>query len=202
MKLIVGLGNPGIKYKNTRHNLGRQVTAHLAVDLNFPKMTFKKSLFSLLTGKNINGQKIIIVWPETFMNLSGRAILALKNFYKLTAQEIWLVYDDLALPLGHLRIRKKGSAGGHKGVQSIIEALKTKELVRFRLGIKPLEHHKIYRAEKFVLQNFTKSEKSIIQPAVKKCAQAIDCALKFGIEAAMNNMHVRNLEIMAKLLNG
>jgi len=185
MKLLIGLGNPGEKYKNTRHNIGREIVACLAVEFNFPGLAFKKSLAARISSKNLYNEKNIIACPETFMNLSGQAAAKLKKFYKIQTEDIWIIYDDLSLPLGSLRVRLAGSSGGHNGVQSVIDYLKTDQVAKFRIGIKPNRTIKINTAD-FVLKKFARAEQSIIKKTIAKCLKAIDYALQFGLEKTMS----------------
>ena len=164
MILIVGLGNPGKKYQETRHNLGFRVIDELGF---------------------LKDKKIILTKPKTFMNLSGKAVKSLMTKYKVPPLNLWVIHDDIDLPLGKIRISKGRGAAGHKGVESIIKELKTKNFVRFRIGIQP----KIYKPkniEKFVLQKFNKDEERIVKEVIKKSAEAIEFALTQGIEKAMS----------------
>ena len=183
MKLIVGLGNPGEKYKKTRHNAGRIVVEKLAEDLDFPKFKLSKNLKAELAKK----KDIILVAPTTFMNGSGQAVSAVKKYYKIKITDIWVIYDDIDLPLGKIRIRKSGSAGGHKGVQSIINILGSNNFIRFRMGIFSKEQK--MPAEKFVLKRFTKKEEKIIEKAIDETIQAIKMALQKGIDKTMNKFN-------------
>lgn len=150
MILIVGLGNPGKKYKKTRHNVG-----HLLID-EFPKR-----------------RNFIIAKPQTFMNESGKAVKALVKFYKIKLESLWVVHDDIDLPIGTIRISKNRGAAGHKGVQSIIKELKTKDFWRIRIGIQP-KTGKPKNVEKFVLQKFEKEEEKILKGAIKEAIKEIE----------------------------
>lgn len=141
MKLIVGLGNPGEKYKNTRHNVGFMVLDQLEKE---------------------KPEGFILAKPNTFMNLSGPAVKKLTKRYSLNADELIVIHDDIDIPIGEFKIQKGRGAAGHKGVQSIIDALKTKDFWRLRIGICP-QKGKPENVEKFVLQNFTKEEKEILK---------------------------------------
>lgn len=149
MILIIGLGNPGKKYQNTRHNIGARVVDKL------PKRSGS-----------------IVVKPQTFMNQSGKAVKALIKFNKTNPENLWIIHDDIDLPLGKIRISKGRGSGGHKGVQSIINELGTKDFWRLRIGVSP-KSGKPQNVEKFVLQNFTKSEEKIIKEVIEKVAQEI-----------------------------
>jgi len=135
MKVIVGLGNPGEEYERTRHNVGFMFIDKVAKELGFAEFALKKKLNAHLSEAVLNGDKIILVKPETYMNKSGEAVSAVKNFYKITDQDLIVVYDDYDLPIGSIRYRDNGSAGTHNGMKSCIESLGTKEFKRLRIGI-------------------------------------------------------------------
>lgn len=180
MILIVGLGNPGTKYQKTRHNIGFRVIDHL---------------------KSLNLKGVTLAKPKTFMNLSGKAVKSLITKYKIPTSNLWVVHDDIDLPLGKIRISKNRGAGGHKGVESIIKELGTpkdpalklgagptgqaKNFVRFRIGIQP-KSGKPKNVEKFVLQKFNKDEGKIVKEVIKKTAEAVELFLKEGLEKTMN----------------
>lgn len=151
MILIVGLGNPGKKYEKTRHNVGFRVVDELAKQKT---------------------REFIIAKPQTFMNNSGKAIKALLNFYKTEPENLWVIHDDIDLPLGKFKISKGRGSAGHKGVQSIINELKTKDFWRVRIGICP-KAGKPKEVEKFVLQNFTKQEEKTIKEVIEGAIQTI-----------------------------
>src|SRR3989344_3282239 len=143
MLLIVGLGNPGKKYEKTRHNVGSRVVGEL---------------------KSLNLKDIILVQPTTFMNESGRAVKKITKNYKLKTENLIVVHDDIDLPLGEFKIQKNRGSAGHKGVQSIIDSLGTKDFTRIRIGIKPEQYYRPFRStEKFVLEKFTKDEEEILK---------------------------------------
>lgn len=156
MTIIVGLGNPGRKYKDTRHNTGFQVVDEFARENNFPEFRLSKKYNSLISEKN----NIILAKPLTFMNESGKAV-------KKMIGELIVVHDDIDLPLGKIKIVKSRGAAGHKGVESIIKEIGTKDFTRFRIGIQP-KTGKPKNVEKFVLQKFTKQEKEIIKQTIKE----------------------------------
>ena len=164
MILVVGLGNPGKKYQKTRHNIGSEVISEL---------------------ESLNLKNVVLVKPTTFMNESGKAVKKLISNYQLPISNLWVIHDDIDLSLGKIRISKGRGAAGHKGVESIIRELGTKNFVRFRIGICP-EGSKPKNLEKFVLQKFNKKEEKIVKEAIKKIAAAIEVSLKEGIEKAMN----------------
>jgi PTH1 family peptidyl-tRNA hydrolase len=188
MKLIIGLGNPGKKYINTRHNIGFVIVDEFKKTNEFSdwkKSTKFKAEFC--KGENL-GEKIILAKPLTYMNNSGQTVKSLARFYKIKSHDIWVVHDDIDLPLGKVRITQKASAAGHNGVQSIIDNLKTNEFVRFRIGIAS-ETKKIIPAEKYVLQKFKTEEKSELEEIIKFTIQAINTALLGGITEAQNEFN-------------
>jgi len=180
MKIIIGLGNPEKKHELTRHNLGRLIIKSFQRKADFPDFELKKKMKALTSKKG----KIILALPETFMNASSKSVKLLVKNYKLKTNNIVVVHDDFDLGLGKLRISKNRSSGGHKGVQSIINELKTKDFIRFRIGIKSKRRPK--NLDKFVLKKFTKQEKETIKKAVENCVEALELALKQGLEKAMN----------------
>ena len=185
MILIVGLGNPGKKFQKTRHNLGFQAVDEFKRKNNFPDFVLKKKLSSLITEGKFNNQKVILAKPQTFMNNSGLAVKSLIHFYKITPPgSVIIIHDDIDLPLGKIKIVKNRGAAGHKGIESIIRALKTKDFVRFRLGIQP-KNGKPKRVENFVLQKFTKKEEEIIKKILKTGGEALEIIMREGLEKAM-----------------
>jgi len=183
MILIVGLGNPGKKYQKTRHNFGFRVINEFAKEKKFPNFKLVKKFQAQITQKNIFEKKIILAKPQTFMNSSGIAIRELIKDLKLQTSNLWVIHDDVSLSLGKIKISKNKGPGGHKGVESIIEEIKTKDFVRFRLGIKPQNFS--LQIKEFVLQNFDKEEEKIVKKVIKMVVEAIEFSLKFGLEKAM-----------------
>lgn len=183
--LIIGLGNPGRKYKNTRHNVGFQVVDKFREKSNFPEFKLSKK-FGALISEDISGsEKIILTKPQTFMNQSGKAIKKLTSFYKTTRPGLVVIHDDIDLPLGKIRIVKNRGSAGHKGVESIIREMGTKNFVRFRVGIQP-KRGKPKEPEKFVLREFNKEETGVIKKIVGKSVEAIEMTLKQGLEKSMS----------------
>lgn len=181
MKLVVGLGNPGGKYESTRHNVGFRVVDELArrhgIDMN-------RTRFSSLFGSGtIGSEQVILLKPGTFMNLSGRAVQEALAFYKLAPADLMVISDDLALPLGRLRLRKSGSAGGHNGLASIIQALGGDDFPRLRIGIEQVSGERMVG---HVLGAFTRREEEIVGPALVRAADAVECWLAEGMDTAMN----------------
>ncbi|MEA4933783.1 MAG: aminoacyl-tRNA hydrolase [Lawsonibacter sp.] len=184
--LLVCLGNPGDKYENTRHNVGFQVADEVAERQRAPIQKLKfKALTNLLT---ISGEKVLVMKPITYMNLSGEAVRQAVDFYKVSPDHILVVSDDTALAVGRLRIRKGGSAGGHNGLKSIIQYLGTDQFPRLRVGVgeKP---HPDYDLADWVLGKFVGEDKKAIDAAVKKAADAIECILHDGLDQGMNRFN-------------
>lgn len=186
MIVIAGLGNPGKKYENTRHNVGFMVLDKLKEEFNTSFKTSDKfnseTAEATLTFPNEKKHvKVLLVKPQTFMNESGEAIAAISNFYKLRAEDqLWIVHDDLDIDLGSIRIRLKGSSAGQKGIESIIEKLGTDRFVRFRVGIRPKEGQK-NPAEEFVLEKFKSSEKKVVAEKIEEVVKIINESLDKGI---------------------
>lgn len=180
--LIVGLGNPGRKYKKNRHNVGFQVIDHLAKRHN---LTFKKRQSkAFVTSGQIAGKSVILVKPQTYMNKSGEAVNRLRKFYKVDRERILVVYDDLDLPVGTLRMRPRGGAGGQKGMKSIIQHTGGEDFPRLRIGIgRP--PGKMDPAA-YVLQDLSKQERELIAVIYEQAADAIETWLDEGIEMAMS----------------
>jgi PTH1 family peptidyl-tRNA hydrolase len=180
MKLLVGLGNPGKKYANTRHNLGFKVLEELADRYRIEQ---EKNRFDSIVGHiKINNEKVILLKPLTFMNLSGKAVQAVVRWFKIVPANILVIYDDMDIPVGKLRIRAEGSGGGHKGMLSIIQSLGTKDLARIRIGIgRPADSN-----IEWVLGEFTKEEQEVIRPVLLKAADAVEVWVKSGIDVTMN----------------
>lgn len=180
MKLIVGLGNPGDKYKNTRHNMGFDVIEKL-VD-HFSIAVKSQKFQGILWETAVKGEKILFLEPQTFMNLSGNSLIAVINFYKLDpTSDLLVIYDDMDLPLGKVRIRKKGSAGGHNGMKSIISHV-GQNFFRIRCGIGKTQNSSI----DFVLGKFSKEEKKTVDQMVDTAKKAvIDFINDIGIDEVM-----------------
>ena len=182
MKLIVGLGNPGLRYRNNRHNVGFQIVDALAVahGLEFGKTKYKARLADGV----IREQRVLLVKPMTYMNLSGEAVQPLVHFYKIDLADLMVVYDDLDLPLGRIRLRPFGGAGGHNGMKSIIQRLGGDRFPRLRVGIgRP--PGRMDPAD-YVLQDFSPDEEIIMAQVRERAVQALECWLAEGIDAAMN----------------
>lgn len=179
--LIIGLGNPGGKYENTRHNLGFMLVDLLADEFHTSiKRTECRSLVGQVEFEN---QIIELVKPQTYMNSSGEAVTCLLKKENRGIEKIIVVVDDLALPFGTIRLRAKGSDGGHNGLKSVSDCTKTKEFNRLRIGIQP--DHPISNTKKFVLENFAKKDSETIEKVLKRSADAIRCVIAEGIGKAM-----------------
>ena len=179
--MIVGLGNPGKEYEKTRHNVGFRVTDLVASDLHTKIDRLK---FRALTRLVIhNGMKVLLVQPQTYMNASGAAVSALATYYKVPAERILVVFDDISLPVGKIRIRKDGSAGGHNGIKSIIQSLGTDKFPRVKVGVgaKP---HPDYDLADWVLSKFSAQEEKDLAPALENAAKASLLVLEQGTEKA------------------
>ncbi len=184
--LLVCLGNPGDKYEGTRHNVGFMVADEVAERQGAPIQRLRfKALTNILT---IAGEKVLVMEPITYMNLSGEAVRPAADFYKIPPDHVLVVSDDTALPVGRLRIRTKGSAGGHNGLKSIIQHLGTDQFPRLRVGVgeKP---HPDYDMADWVLGKFTGEDKKTITAAVKRAADAIECILDEGIDRGMGKFN-------------
>lgn len=191
MILIVGLGNPGKKYENTRHNIGKIIVKKFAEIFDFPKFKLNKKLKSEISKNIIDSQEIILGLPATYMNESGSAVKLLVSSIKYQVSSLWVVHDDIDLPLGKIRISQNRSSAGHKGVQSIIDHLGTQNFVRFRIGIKTEKDQKI-STEKFVLKKFTKNEQKNIKQIIQLTIEALELSIRNGLEKAMNKYNYQN----------
>ena len=177
MIAIIGLGNPGEQYKNTRHNVGFMAIDEFAEKNDFPEFKLQKKSNALISKK----ENTLLIKPQTFMNESGKAVKEiLKNN---PAENLIIIHDDIDLPVGKIKIIKERGSAGHKGVESIIKNIGNEGLIRFRIGI---GGQKDIEAMKIVLKNFSKEEKSLIDGAIQKAADAIDSFAKNGLEKTMN----------------
>lgn len=186
MYIIVGLGNPGLKYETTRHNMGFITIDYLSQQHNIPvnRLGFK----SLYGQGIIGGEKVILVKPQTFMNLSGQTVREIADFYKLDVDKIIVIYDEINLPLGKLRVRASGSAGGHNGMKNIIYLLQSDKFPRIRVGVgMPENPHKDIADH--VLEKLSKNEIEILKDTVKDAALAAELIVKDGVQTAMNKLN-------------
>ncbi len=179
--LIVGLGNPGLKYQKTRHNTGFMFLDNLASKWGVD-FKLNKELASFVATYDFNGQKHYLIKPITYMNDSGRAISLVMNYYKLNIKDLFVVYDDMDLETGHIRMRLKGSSGGHNGIKSIIAHVKTEDFMRLRIGIGNAKDDVI----DYVLSKFSKKEALELSFVMEKSQEIMETVIKEGIEKAMN----------------
>ena len=185
MYIIAGLGNPTREYEKTRHNVGFEVIDVLADMLG---TTVEEKKFKGLYGRGIiGGEKVLLLKPQTFMNLSGESVKAAADFYKVDHEHIIIIYDDISLDVGQLRIRKKGSAGGHNGIKNIIAHLGTQEFPRIKVGVgdKP---KKMDLAD-YVLSRFSKEDRAAMEDAFKEAAKAVEVMITEGMDTAMNQFN-------------
>lgn len=196
MKLIVGLGNPGQEYIQTRHNIGFMAVEKLLKDLaSVGDSAWRRQEKDKMEIAKVG--KVILVKPQTFMNACGFVVAKAVNFYHVKPSEIWVVHDDLDLPLGKIKIRQGGGTAGHHGLESIVQQLGTTDFVRFRLGVgRPKGHDKWeklnvkrHQIEKYVLSDFTQEEEKAVRELIKKANQVIKFALEDGLEAVMNRFN-------------
>jgi PTH1 family peptidyl-tRNA hydrolase len=185
MYLIIGLGNPEDKYSNTRHNMGFDVINELSKECD---IKVSKSKFDAFYGMGeINGKKIILIKPQTYMNLSGESIIKFKKFYKISNKNIIVIYDDLDLDLGDIRLKAKGGAGSHNGMKSVVENLKTEEFIRIRVGIgTPKNKEDMIN---YVIGQIPKREREILDESIIKAKNSILEILENGIDRAMNKFN-------------
>ena len=183
MKLIVGLGNPGKKYEHTRHNMGFDV-----VDLfgEIAQIDIDKESFKGVVGRGkVFDEDVFLFKPSTYMNLSGEAVQEIVSYFKIDIKDIVVIYDDMALPVGSIRLRPSGSSGGHKGIQNIIDHLGTNEIKRIRVGI----GEPVYDSIDYVLSKPTKDEKPLIEEAINNAVEALKVILKNNFDIAMTRFN-------------
>jgi PTH1 family peptidyl-tRNA hydrolase len=183
MRLVVGLGNPGAEFEWTRHNLGFMLVEQLAREAG--AQVKRKECRALVGRAELEGVAVELVKPQTYMNLSGESVACLVARHELKKETPGLIVisDDLALPFGKIRLRARGSAGGHNGLKSIIAALKTDEFTRLRIGIQP--EHPVSDPRRFVLDEFPRSERAEVEKILERSAEALRAVLRDGIDKAM-----------------
>jgi len=209
MKLIVGLGNPGEKHEKNRHNLGFMTVEHFLKHFSQANSIlwensakFKSDIAQIEWQRRSSRgsseqailEKVILVKPQTYMNNSGMAVRLIADFYKINTSDIWIINDDIDLPLGSLKIRFGGASAGHHGVESIIEHLSTDKLWRFRMGVgekRELNGSRIKNVDDFVLGDFKGSEKGKLKDVIKRGIKAIETSLEDGLESAMNRFNTK-----------
>ena len=191
IKFVIGLGNPGLEYRNTRHNIGFMVLKELRSRQNLGRAR-RKFLAKCWQGI-IDNNEVLLVEPQTYMNRSGESVRLLVDFYKPDFSDIIIIMDDMALPIGQIRIRASGSAGGHKGLGNIIEMLNTDKITRLRVGIgQPPEG---IDPIDYVLGKFNKEEKIIVSKSIKLAADAVEDWIRNGTTYVMNHYNNRRIEI-------
>ena len=178
--LIVGLGNPGQKYEHTRHNMGFLTVDLLAEQLNVKLNKVKfKSAYNIV---RFGGQKCLVMKPQTYMNLSGEAVREAAQFYKIPADHVLVIYDDVSLPVGKLRVRPTGSAGGHNGIKNIIAHLGTDKFPRVKVGVGAPEHDIV----DWVIGSFSAQERKVIDALLDRVIDAAECIITDGVMSAQN----------------
>ena len=185
MYLIVGLGNPDKEYENTRHNMGFNVIDKITkdCDIKISQSKFK----GMYTVENINGEKVVLLKPQTYMNSSGESVIEFKNFYKIPNENIIVIYDDIDLEPGTIRIRKKGGPGTHNGMKSVVHYLQTENFIRVRVGIgKPQYKDDMIN---YVIGAIDTEERKKLDAGVNKATEAVQSILKDGIDIAMNKFN-------------
>ena len=185
MKIVVGLGNPGLKYSLTRHNIGFMAVDKLAERWTIDSLW--RDTKNCQIAEYRSNEKIILAKPQTYMNLSGQAIEALINWYKITTDDLIVIYDDAALPIGKLRLRAKGRSGGHNGIESIINNIGTDAFLRIKIGVG--QPPAGWDLADYVLSKIIKEELTLFDDALKQTADAIECILKHGAIEAMNKFN-------------
>jgi peptidyl-tRNA hydrolase, PTH1 family len=185
MKLIVGLGNPGRKYEKTRHNVGFEVLDIVAG--RSADSSVKEKFDGRVADAAIAGQRVMLLWPHTLMNRSGRSVAAAVGFYQLPLTDMLVVCDDFNLALGTLRFRSQGSAGGQNGLKDIIGRLGTEQFSRLRIGIGPVPGG--WDAADFVLSRFSGDESAVIADSIARAVEGVECWIADGIEASMNRFN-------------
>lgn len=191
MKLVVGLGNPGPRYAGTRHNVGFELVDVLAARWGAVADRYEKRFEALLGEAPAEGQRVLLCKPQTFMNLSGRSVQAVRQFYRIEPADILIASDDLDLEPGRLRLRARGSAGGQKGLTDVLARLGTTEIARLRIGI-----GKVHRLATVghVLSKFAPDERAAVAATIETAADAVVCWLGQGVEAAMNRYNAWKYE--------
>jgi len=191
MFLVIGLGNPGQKFQKTRHNVGFTALDAFARNNDFPDFTFDKKSNSLTSDSIMENEKIILSKPQTFMNNSGQSVKTLYSKFRILNSNLIIVHDDIDLLLGKIKISVGSSSAGHKGIESIIRMLGTKDFIRVRIGIQP-EQAKPKDVENFVLKKFTKEESQVVNETLENSSQTLQTILEEGIEKARNEINKKS----------
>ena len=187
MKLVVGLGNPGRKYAETRHNVGFKVVEELSSRHSLADSRAKFA--GLAVDANIGGVRTLLLRPGTYMNKSGSSVLAARDFYKVASSDLLVVCDDFNLPFGRLRVRAKGSSGGQRGLEDVIRRLGTAEFARLRIGIgEPPDE---WDVADYVLSRFKSSEQATLSQTIQRAADAVDTWITAGVEQCMNQFNTK-----------
>lgn len=186
MKLVAGLGNPGSRYEGTRHNMGYAVVDELARRWKADVSRYDRDFEGLIGEARVADETVRLLKPATYMNLSGRSVAAMARFYRLSPADLLIVSDDLDLPVGAIRVRARGSAGGQKGLADVIRCLGTEEIARLRVGIGRSSRA---AAVDHVLSRFDAEEREALAPALGRAADAVECWVRRGVEAAMNEFN-------------
>jgi PTH1 family peptidyl-tRNA hydrolase len=189
VKLVAGLGNPGPRYARTRHNVGYMVVDELARRWDVSMERYDRRCEALIGEGQVGDRRVLLLKPQSFMNLSGRSLLAVRDFYKLADTDLLIVCDDLDLPVGRIRLRAGGSGGGQKGLENILLRLASNDIPRLRIGIGKVDSSV---TSEYVLSPFTPDERELIEEAVGTAANAVACWLDQGIEAAMNRFNPKH----------
>jgi len=195
MKIFIGLGNPGAEYSITKHNVGFMLADRLAEELGAE--TWRNNFNALYAETFLDGEKILLVKPQTFMNLSGEAVGAIKNFYKVAPENLIVAHDDMDLPVGKIRLRPKGSGGGHHGIESIIQHLGGEQnFPRVRIGIgRPAQG---WSVNSHVLSPFTQDDAKKISQAIEELVPAVLCIFREGIDIAMNRFNPKKSKAISE----
>ncbi len=181
--LVVGLGNPGREYENTRHNAGFMVVDRLCEKLSAGSAKSKHK--ADIREAKIGEKRLLIIKPQTYMNLSGQAVVEVSSFYKISKDKIIVIFDDTSLPIGKIRIRKNGTHGGHNGMKNISELLSTNDILRIKVGIGEKPHHD-FDMKDWVLGHFTQDERKTLDEAIDRSISAVTDIVKFNVDTAMN----------------
>lgn len=184
-KLVVGLGNPGAKYEQTRHNIGFDCLNRVHGLLGL--IPVQSKFESQIAKGKLGHHDVVLAWPMTYMNCSGRAVAQIARFYKIPTESILVVCDDLSLPLGKIRLRKSGSSGGQKGLEDVLKAMGTQEISRLRIGIDATPENR--ETVDYVLSKFSKKEREVVDESLQRALEAIQCWLVEGILPAMNRFN-------------
>jgi len=186
LKVVVGLGNPGSKYTGTRHNVGFSVLDRLFT--KYGDGSVRQAMNGKLATIEIDSRKLMLVWPQTYMNLSGRCVRAVVNFYKIDLKsELLVICDDMSLPLGKIRLRPRGSAGGQKGLADILLAVASQDVPRLRIGIDPAPPN--WDVADYVLSRFRKNEQETIEHSIERASLAVEAWLGNDLQFCMNQFN-------------